>query len=188
RRHTRFSRDWSSDVCSSDLRTMVPIVVGQTAEAQQRKGSGSSSSRQWDESSFFEHLSSHRPQNEVAVARAILDWAQAKHLRIWWGKGQRTGSFIPALDLDGVSHQLFAAWSSGAVEMYFQWYAYKPPFDDESKRVDLLQRLNAIPGVSLPKDSITRRPSIPMARFAERSSLAAFLETFEWFLDTVRAS
>src|SRR5690606_40877322 len=26
RRHTRFSRDWSSDVCSSDLEELVPIV------------------------------------------------------------------------------------------------------------------------------------------------------------------
>src|SRR5690606_40320539 len=25
RRHTRFSRDWSSDVCSSDLRRVTPI-------------------------------------------------------------------------------------------------------------------------------------------------------------------
>src|SRR4030043_1755138 len=28
RRHTRCSRDWSSDVCSSDLRTPVPILFG----------------------------------------------------------------------------------------------------------------------------------------------------------------
>src|SRR5690606_39381470 len=27
RRHTRFSRDWSSDVCSSDLRALRDIVV-----------------------------------------------------------------------------------------------------------------------------------------------------------------
>src|SRR5207302_6993952 len=26
RRHTRFSRDWSSDVCSSDLAAAIPIV------------------------------------------------------------------------------------------------------------------------------------------------------------------
>src|SRR5690606_40478097 len=26
RRHTRFSRDWSSDVCSSDLRRWTPIL------------------------------------------------------------------------------------------------------------------------------------------------------------------
>src|SRR5690606_39308568 len=27
RRHTRFSRDWSSDVCSSDLAFVFPIVI-----------------------------------------------------------------------------------------------------------------------------------------------------------------
>src|SRR5690606_39534607 len=28
RRHTRFSRDWSSDVCSSDLNVLIPGVGG----------------------------------------------------------------------------------------------------------------------------------------------------------------
>src|SRR5690606_41171356 len=27
RRHTRFSRDWSSDVCSSDLNSLVPVLT-----------------------------------------------------------------------------------------------------------------------------------------------------------------
>src|SRR5690606_39579080 len=27
RRHTRFSRDWSSDVCSSDLEAVVPVPL-----------------------------------------------------------------------------------------------------------------------------------------------------------------
>src|SRR2546429_7254444 len=39
RRHTRCSRDWSSDVCSSDLsiRNVDVFVVGQTAPEQMRK-------------------------------------------------------------------------------------------------------------------------------------------------------
>src|SRR5690606_39829244 len=37
RRHTRFSRDWSSDVCSSDLATAPRASTGQ------RKGEGSAS-------------------------------------------------------------------------------------------------------------------------------------------------
>src|SRR5690606_40055121 len=28
RRHTRFSRDWSSDVCSSDLATLLVAIAG----------------------------------------------------------------------------------------------------------------------------------------------------------------
>src|SRR6266511_3102726 len=31
RRHTRFSRDWSSDVCSSDLKKMARVWVGKEA-------------------------------------------------------------------------------------------------------------------------------------------------------------
>src|SRR5690606_230733 len=31
RRHTRFSRDWSSDVCSSDLSARGPTIVGEDA-------------------------------------------------------------------------------------------------------------------------------------------------------------
>src|SRR5690606_39992191 len=33
RRHTRFSRDWSSDVCSSDLNVLIPaFAVGRTQD------------------------------------------------------------------------------------------------------------------------------------------------------------
>src|SRR2546429_1393389 len=40
RRHTRCSRDWSSDVCSSDLRTLMPLyehvfLARQDASTQQ---------------------------------------------------------------------------------------------------------------------------------------------------------
>src|SRR5690606_40402517 len=33
RRHTRFSRDWSSDVCSSDLLILVPACDGDMKQA-----------------------------------------------------------------------------------------------------------------------------------------------------------
>src|SRR5690606_40517060 len=39
RRHTRFSRDWSSDVCSSDLRVLVVPDIVETPDllARQRR-------------------------------------------------------------------------------------------------------------------------------------------------------
>src|SRR5690606_40396393 len=38
RRHTRFSRDWSSDVCSSDLgRAGVPVLVSQPQDPLQAR-------------------------------------------------------------------------------------------------------------------------------------------------------
>src|SRR5690606_40273338 len=35
-RHTRFSRDWSSDVCSSDLGLALPVLGGLLWRAQRR--------------------------------------------------------------------------------------------------------------------------------------------------------
>src|SRR5690606_40119827 len=40
RRHTRFSRDWSSDVCSSDLEELRLVATEDRLEAELRNGDG----------------------------------------------------------------------------------------------------------------------------------------------------
>ena len=97
------------------------------------------------------------------------------------------GSFVPTVYHNGTAHQLFAVWTYGTVELYFQWYQAKPPFEAEAKRLELLGRLNAIDGVSLPPDGITRRPSIPLAVLAEAQRVPEFLSVFEWFMHEVQA-
>jgi hypothetical protein len=166
--------------------TLVPTVVGQTAQAQQRKAGPLSARRQWDEPSFFQTLQQTRTAPEIETARAVLDWARTHATQIWWGKGQHTGSFVPIVHHGGIDHQLFAVYTYGTVEIYFQWYQYKPPFEDEANRLELLRRLNAIDGVSIPADAITRRPNIPLAVLAEAQCVAAFLGIFEWFIHEVQ--
>jgi hypothetical protein len=170
------------------LRTLVPSVVGQTAGAQQRKGPPVSKRRQWDEGSFFEEVSARHSPAEVSVVRGILEWARPRVSRIWWGKGQRTGSFVPVFQHNGTDHQLFAVYTYGSVELYFQWYRTRPPFDAEEMRLELIDRLNQIPGVSIPADAITRRPSIPFSTLATEQGTERFLEVFDWFLREVQAT
>ncbi|HEU0015453.1 MAG TPA: hypothetical protein VFQ45_17315 [Longimicrobium sp.] len=165
------------------LRTLVPTVLGHTAGADGHKHRPK---KQWDETSFFDHLTKLRPPAEVEAARQILNWVRPRTTRIWWGKGQSMASFVPVLNHAGKDHQLFAVYSTGPVEIYFYWHAYKPPFDREEARLDLLQRLNTIPGVSLGRDAIGRRPSIPLSVLAQEGALDRFLAAFEWFLEEVR--
>lgn len=166
--------------------TLVPTVVGQTAEAQQRKAGPISARRQWDEPSFFQTLQHTHTAPEIEVARRILDWARAHVTQVWWGKGQRMGSFVPTVHHAGTDHQLFAVWTYGTVELYFQWYQSKPPFETEAKRLELLRRLNAIDGISIPTDAITRRPGIPLVVLAEAQCVTEFLRIFEWFIHEVQ--
>ena len=54
---------------------------------------------------------------------------------------------------------------------------------------DLAKRLNAISGIEIPLNAITRRlPSFPLAALTDDRSLALFLETLDWFVSEVRAT
>ena len=138
---------------ANGLRTLVPTVVGRTAEAQQRKGT---TARQWDEHSLLSELQRLRGPEVVNVAKEILTWANERTTKVWWGKGQQSGSFVPVYTQGGVGHPLFALYSSGVLEIYFQWLIKRPAFSDEAPRQELRRRLNAIPGVSIPENALRK--------------------------------
>jgi hypothetical protein len=172
------------------LRTLVPSVVGQTAEAQQRKGTtagSTSAGQQWDENSFFDDLLRTSGAEIVQVARELLQWAQSRTTRVWWGKGQRAGSFIPVYSHNGTDYQLFVVWSSGTFEVYFQWLAQRPVFADEGRRRALLDRLNAIPGVMISQDALRRRPNVPLSAFVDPAARAQLVAALDWCLAEIRA-
>ncbi len=150
------------------IQTLVPRVIGQTAEAESRKGGGGSSGnkRQWDEGSFFAEMLSRHGAATTEIAHHILKWAQAHVTRVWWGRGTTNGSFVPVQEVGDENHQLFAVFTGGSkappsLEVYFYWYAYKPPFDNPDKRREMLRMLNEIPGVKLPESAIEQAPEYP---------------------------
>jgi hypothetical protein len=167
------------------LRTLVPRAIGQTAAAETRKGSPEK--RQWDEASFLQKLEAERGQSEAQVARELIDWARVQMPRFDWGSGKVSGSFIPVLDYEGNTYYPFMVWTYGRVEIQFQ-HMTRPPFDEDELRHELLRRLNDIPGVSIPQEAVTRRPSIPLALFAaDPEALKALEGVLDWFCDTVRS-
>jgi hypothetical protein len=122
------------------------------------------------------------------VARRILDWSRSSVSRIWWGKALNYGSFVPVFTYLKKDHQLFAVSGVGGVEIYFYWYAYRQPFDEPAKRMELRDKLNAIPGVFIPEDGINRRPSIPLLALQPDESLAQFFNIYSWFIAQIKAS
>lgn len=157
------------------------------AKAQQKSESTSRlTKRKWDEPSFFTELETRSGSKDVSVARDILAWAQQRMTYVWWGEGKRNGSFVPTLNHNGTDYQLFAVWTSGGVEIYFQWLQGKPPFDSEAKRLELLRRLNDLPDVSLPKTTITKRPSIYLSTLYDETSRRQFLEILDWVVREIQ--
>ena len=169
----------------ADVTTLVPRVYGQTMETQQKGKKVKPPERQWDEALFLAELEKRTDNLGMQAARSMLDWAKS-NCQVWWGKGSQTGSFVPAFLHKETYHQLFAVYTYGKVEIYFYWYTYKAPFDDETNRLELLERLNAIDGVDIPRDAIARRPSIELNVFDTDKKINQFLEAFNRYLDVIK--
>jgi hypothetical protein len=172
---------------SSGLKTLVTRIIGQTAEAQRRKAVGAGQGKQWDEPSFFEALEARGPE-AIHAARQIQAWAKENGARIEYGRGKQMGSMVPAFIHGAKPYYLFAAWTYGTIEIYFQWLKVKPPFDDRSKRLELLERLNDVPGINIQPDGIDRRPSIGLGMLAGPEVMPRFLEVLDWTLQEIRAT
>jgi len=76
------------------VRTMVPLVVGQTEEAVQRRNPTSRSLRNWDENSFFADLGTRVSEAELQAARGVVNWMKEKADHIEFGKGKKDGSIF----------------------------------------------------------------------------------------------
>jgi len=167
-----------------NLKTLVPRVVGQTETARQKKKVERGESQQWDESSFFSDLSQRRGEQEAAVARRLLDWANDHGLRIWWGQGKKDGSFFPMYDNRFGKNFLFSVWTYGTVEIQFQ-HMRRPPFAEEGKRRELVSRLSAI-GVSISDEGLKKRPTFGLSLLLEPAHLDKFLGAIDWMLSEIK--
>ena len=170
------------------LKTLVPRVIGQTAAAQRRKGTVDLPARRWNEASFFAELERKKMTTEAEVARALLDWAKTNMPDIWWGQGKVTGSFIPGLDFGGLWHQVVGVGTHGWLEVQFKYMKGDPPFDQDDLRLELLHKLNSIPGANLTQDSITKLPNLPLALFKDPVKLKQLIDVLDWAVAEIKRS
>lgn len=124
---------------------------------------------------------------EAIVATKILEWSRDNFSRVDW-KG---ASFAPVLEYGSTfSHNPITVTVGSKVprvEIKFGRMKNRNRLTDE-KRIELLRRLNEIPGVNLPQDSIGRYPSIPLSTLASGSALEQFLRAIAWTIEEVKAA
>jgi hypothetical protein len=173
------------------LQTLVPRVMGQTAEAEKKKGPASHSGKQWEEESFFAELRRRPDGGYAAEAKRVYDWSRQAGLRIHWGGLWNNGAFYPVLDHNGREFSPVAG-RTGFVNAYLELRLGKlkdtPPFDNPAKRGEFVNLLNTIPGVSIKEEECNKFPSVRLAVLSKAGSLDKFLEVLEWAYNQVRAT
>jgi hypothetical protein len=184
-----FALEIKQYVSEDGLRTLVPRVIGQTAEAQQKKSSATRERRRWDESSFFAELKARRGAEEAQTAREIYVWVknQAPEMDIQWGTGDTYGGFVAHLHRKGKKpYQLFTVDIAGKMEISAHNYGSHPPFSAEEKWLELRNKLSSI-GLSLPTEPGERRsPSLALFTLQDESALKQVIETFDWVTEQIK--
>lgn len=142
----------------------------------------------WTEERFMAVLEERAGKDAVDVARDILAWGKRATSQISFGRGVRDGSLLPVLEWRGIDYYPIFVWTYGKVEIQFQWLQSRPPFDDVERRKELLDRLNAIPGITLPQDSLGRRPSFPLAVLNRREVREQFIEVLDWVIAEIKGT
>ncbi len=167
---------------NNDMRTLVPRVIGQTSIAQTKKSKNEGI--QWDIESFLENLESRNDSSYKPIVLKILEELKGKVSRFWFGKGVTMGSIVPVLEVGNFKNQLFAIWTAGHIEIYFQYY--KKPFNTIEQRKAFLEKLNMIDGISISDDKLNKRPSISLAIFKDPDKLQQFLDSVSWFISETK--
>ena len=169
------------------FKSMVPRVVGQTQQAQVKKGIRKK--KKWDEESFMKVLQQREDKSEAIVAKKILDWAKSKNLRIWWGEGAKSGSFYALFDYKNKPYYTLAlrtGYKNGYVEMQFKYQIEYRPFVEKDKQEYLLKKFNEIPRISFPPEDLNRYPSVPFTVLKDETELPKFLEIFDWIIQEIK--
>ena len=169
------------------IKTFVPKVIGQTTVASVKKQDKRIES-QWTYESFIEELLNTSGNQKVNAVEKILKHLENNITRLWFGKGTTKGSIFPIIDKEKTHYQLFSLWTDGSIEIPFQYYMDKAPFQSIAKRKELLQKLNKIDGVNINENKITKRPSISMNIFKTEGGIKQFIEVFDWVIVEINRS
>lgn len=170
------------------LKTLVPIVLGQTQDSSQKKAASNRPAlpkREWDEAAILADIEARTTLATATAASTVMDWIRRRADRVAFNTNPVWGWMGAVFQKDGVEIPLVRVHVDGMVTVYFEYMLGKPVFDDLGRRQQLLDRLNAVPGVRLPPDAVSKRKSTPLSALT-LEAVQAFLGVLDWFVEELR--
>lgn len=137
----------------------------------------------WTHDRFFEVLEASRTSDDVRAARRLVDWCAAKKLRMDYGRGKDVGSISPKYLSGPVAHNLFTLWTDGGLAIQFG--SMKPPFGEADRKIDLIERINDVPGFDLTEEVVTKWPLRRLSLLSDSGAFERFTAVFEWMFSVI---
>jgi phosphoglycolate phosphatase-like HAD superfamily hydrolase len=167
------------------LRTIVPVVFGQTREAIGRKEAVRGS--RWTEDRLMTAFEDKFSPEVCSIAAAVMNWMKGTGLPIVFGTGRENGSAYPLLKPSGVAINPAYLSTEGKIWLQFKSLEGKPVFGDLNQRRELLKRFAEIGGTDLQESSLNGWASVPLALVAADSSGSTKLvSALDWMVQQVK--
>lgn len=172
------------------LRTLVPRVIGRTAEAERRKGAGARAAPGVSRPSvaeWFARFEAERGAEELAIAVAICDWWQAQGAVIDTTRSQRPSLYGQVKHGGRQGYPVFIK-ASGRVTTGL--YAIKglPPFDQEEARREVVAALAQCTGLSFSDRAHDGEPSVPLALLRDLTIRNGVYGIWQVLMDRIRVT
>jgi len=133
---------------------------------------------------IWEQLRSVTTDAEYAAAREVADRMTAMDTTWFANKGS-----LAQYLLVGSQKYYFFGFRPGApdkLEIWYRWFYDRPPFDDPVIRAELLRRLEAIPGISIPEEPSNRMSKQPLSVLTDVTARDQFCALWKWAINTAR--
>ena len=171
------------------MRTLVPRVLGQTESARKKKRVGKRDCI--PETDFMEQVTDRHTEAEIKCIRQLIEWARKQELDAEFRQGKRGSAFVPVLNLSGRSYSPFFVEQNGQackVVIPMQRMKEYPPFNDATKRDELLKRIQNIAGLKITEASIEGFPMFPVLSLSDDNQRKRFTDAVDWIVAEIRAT
>ena len=158
--------------------TLVPRVLGKTAEAAARKAAAGPKVK-WDAPRLLEAISDPADRR---IAEDLLRWAEDRGWPLQWGSGAHEGTVMPVIAYPGGNAKPLAVLSTGRVRVDFS--------SGEARlgtaKAALHNRLNALPEIELPAKALSSWRDMRLSVLHRPDTLASFKRAIEAYRDDIQ--
>jgi len=168
---------------SSDMKTFVPRIVGQTVASSDIKKRPKAA---WDRDSFMAQVEKLNGKEAVDVCERILDAFESYGCRIWWGRGKTHASFVAIFDGLEKNHMIAVYPSKKDTMIEIQFQHFKEPNDSMERKREIRQKLMEIDGIYISDDRLEKRPSFSWKLLKSDDEMNKFLIIFEKLIEEIK--
>ncbi|MBN8721624.1 MAG: DUF262 domain-containing protein [Acidobacteria bacterium] len=142
-----------------------------------------------DQETFFQIMQESEFATLIPIVQELQNWARLNLPKFIWSKNNKRTIFWPCLDYNGKIYWPIGIRTDGQIEIIFQYLKVRKPFDNDSKREELLTLLNNIPGVNLQLTAanLRGRPKIPLSLLKNESALKEFINVLDWIVHQIKS-